>query len=178
VHLSRVETAETVLDEKAASRLAMLYERHVPRAVALARLLTDDDHLAEDVAHDAFIRAAGRFAKLRRPEAFDAYLRKAVVNTCRAGWRRARVEREWLRRQTVSDIAELPPFGPDERTVLWRAIANLPWRQRAAVVLRYYEDLPHEQIGELLRCSTGAVESLLSRAMSTLRKLIDREDLR
>jgi RNA polymerase sigma-70 factor (sigma-E family) len=178
VHLSRVETAETVLDEKAASRLAMLYERHVPRAVALARLLTDDDHLAEDIAHDAFIRAAGSFAKLRRPEAFDAYLRKAVVNTCRAGWRRARVEREWLRRQTVSESAERPPFDPDERTVLWRAIANLPWRQRAAVVLRYYEDLPHEQIGELLRCSTGAVESLLSRAMSTLRKLIDREDLR
>ena len=178
MHLSDVETAETVLDKIAASRLAMLYERHVPRAVALARLLTDDDYLAEDVAHDAFIRAAARFADLRRPDAFDTYLRKAVVNACRAGWRRVRVEREWLRRQTVSDIAERPPFDPDERTVLWRAIANLPWRQRAAVVLRYYEDLPHEQIGELLRCSTGAVESLLSRAMSTLRKLIDREDLR
>ena len=166
------------LDETAASRLAMVYERNVPRAVALARLLTDDDYLAEDVAHDAFIRAAARFADLRRPDAFDAYLRKAVVNTCRAGWRRVRVEREWLRRQTVSDIAERPPFDSDERTVVWRAIANLPWRQRAAVVLRYYEDLPHEQIGELLRCSTGAVESLLSRAMSTLRRLIDREDLR
>lgn len=85
MHLSGVETAERVLDETAASRLATLYERHVPRAVALARLLTDDDHLAEDVAHDAFIRVAGRFADLRRPDAFEAYLRKAVVNRCRAG---------------------------------------------------------------------------------------------
>jgi RNA polymerase sigma-70 factor (sigma-E family) len=149
----------------------------VPRAVALARLLTDDDHMAEDIAHDAFIRAAGRFANLRRPDAFDAYLRKAVLNGCRARWRRVRLEREWLRRQPPGDVVQPQPFDPDQRTLVWRAIAELPWRQRAAVVLRYYEDLPYGEIADLLRCSTGAVESLLSRAMSTLKHVIDREDL-
>ena len=78
------------------TRLAALYEAHVPRGVAIARLLTGDEHVAEDLAHDAFIKAAGRFAHLRRPEAFDAYYRRAVVNTCKMQFRRSRVERRGL----------------------------------------------------------------------------------
>jgi RNA polymerase sigma-70 factor (sigma-E family) len=166
------------MGKAAASRLEQLYEAHVGRAVSLARLLTGDDQTAEDVAHDSFIRATGRFADLRRPESFDAYLRKTVVNECRARWRRRRLERDWLRRQPPAEQVARPSFDPDERSVIWHAITALPWRQRAAVVLRFYEDLPQREVAELLRCSTGAVESLLSRAIVTLRSAMDEEDHR
>jgi len=76
-------------------RVAELYERHVGRAVALAVLVGDRD-TAEDIAHEAFIRTAGRLAGLRDPSAFEAYLRRTVVNLCRARARRASIERRYL----------------------------------------------------------------------------------
>src|SRR5881397_754394 len=76
-----------------------LYARHAAEAESLAYLLTGDPYLAEDVAQEAFIRLAGRFRHLRNPDAFGAYLRKTVVNLCRAHFRRARVERAYLRRE-------------------------------------------------------------------------------
>ncbi len=80
-----------------ASRLAGLYEEHVGRAVALATLLTGDRAIAEDIAHDAFLRVAGRFRDLRDPGAFGPYLRTTVVNMCRARARRLDRERILLR---------------------------------------------------------------------------------
>jgi RNA polymerase sigma factor (sigma-70 family) len=148
--------------------LAVLYEQHVGRATALARLLTGDEHVAEDLAQEAFIRTAGRLAHLRR----------TVVNLCHARFRRQRVEHDWLRRQDRSELASDPPFDPDERTIVWNAIESLPWRQRAAIVLRYYEDLPHSEIAELLGCSVKATESLISRAITTLRDAMTQEDVR
>jgi RNA polymerase sigma-70 factor (sigma-E family) len=169
------EGAPTVIERPT---LATLYQQHVGRAVSLARLLTGDDHLAEDVAQEAFIRTAGRFAHLRQPDAFAGYLRRTVVNLCRARFRRLRVERDWLRRQKHEEPAAPPAFDPEDRMVMWRAIEDLPWRQRAAVVLRFYEDMSQAEIAELLRCSVGAVESLLSRAMTALRSTVTEEDVR
>jgi RNA polymerase sigma-70 factor (sigma-E family) len=156
--------------------LASLYEEHVGRATALARLLTGDDHMAEDIAHEAFIRTAGRFAHLRQPDAFGAYLRTTVVNLCRVRFRRLRLERDWLSRQDRREPVARPEFDPDDRAAVWNAIESLPWRQRAAVVLRYYEDLSQPEIARLLRTSVGAVESLLSRAMAALRSSMSEED--
>jgi len=148
--------------------LEMVYRRVVGRAEALARALTGDPHLAQDIAHDAFIRVAGRFGHLRDPGAFDAYLRRAVINGCRSHFRRLREERTGLRRIGVTPEA-VEAGGPEERDALWTAIQALPFRQRAAVVLRYYEDLSEAQAGDVLRCSPRAVNSLISRAMATLR---------
>jgi DNA-directed RNA polymerase specialized sigma24 family protein len=61
-------------------RMSELYIRHVGRAVGLARLVTNNDALAEEIAHEAFIRVAGRFGDLRHAEAFEPYLRRTVVN--------------------------------------------------------------------------------------------------
>jgi RNA polymerase sigma-70 factor (sigma-E family) len=158
--------------------LAVLYEQHVGRATTLARLLTGDDHVAEDVAQEAFLRTAGRFSHLRRPDAFPAYLRRTVVNLCRARFRRQRLERDWLRRQDRREPPSHPSYDPDERATVWSAIEALPWRQRAAIVLRFYEDLSHSEIAELLGCSVGATESLLSRAITTLRTTMTEEDVR
>lgn len=156
-------------------RLAELYERHVVRAVALATLLGGDAHSAEDIAHEAFVRAAGRLSALRDPGAFDAYLRRTIVNLCRTRWRRAAVERRYLSWTVRQEVAAPSPWHED-RDVLWRALGELPYRQRAAVVLRYYEDLSEDRVAEVLRCSPRAVNSLVARAMATLRTRITEEE--
>ena len=153
--------------------LEELYERHLPAAVALARLIARDADVAEDLAQEAFIRAAARFGRLRDPAAFEAYLRRTVVNLCRRRWRRRRLERAYERstREPVARLADV-----EERDELWSAIATLPYRQRAAVVLRYYEDLSESQTADVLRCSPRAVNALVSRAMATLRTTLKEDE--
>ncbi|HEX9377049.1 MAG TPA: sigma-70 family RNA polymerase sigma factor [Actinomycetota bacterium] len=148
--------------------LEALYRRLVGGAEGLARALTGDPYLAQDIAHDAFIRVAGRFGHLRNAGAFEAYLRRAVVNQCRSHFRRAGVERRGLQRLGVR-IEASAAHALEERDSLWATIQALPYRQRAAIVLRFYEDLSEAQAGEILRCSPRAVNSLVSRAMATLR---------
>jgi RNA polymerase sigma factor (sigma-70 family) len=165
-----VESAGALGDVAAipASRLARLYEEHVGRAVGLATLLTGDRAIAEDIAHDAFLRVAGRFHDLRDPAAFGPYLRTTVVNMCRARGRRLARERAWLHNSTRPEAVEADQSAED-RDQLWGFIRQLPYRQRAALVLKYWEDQSEAQIGQILRCSPRAVNALLSRAKTTLR---------
>ena len=81
--------------------LAELYERNAPGAVRLAYLITSDPDLAQDIAQEAFVRVAGRFRHLRVPEAFDAYLRRTVVNLCNSHFRHERVARAALEREAA-----------------------------------------------------------------------------
>jgi RNA polymerase sigma-70 factor (sigma-E family) len=151
--------------------LEALYARHAPDAVRLATLLTRDSALAQDLVHDAFARLGGRLVHLRRPEAFDAYLRRTVVNMARMHFRRRLVERAWLARQSTVEhfLADESP-GVEDRDALRRALHRLPERQRAALVLRFYEDLTHEQIATTLRCRPGTAASLVSRGLARLRQ--------
>lgn len=151
--------------------LAELYERSVGRMVALARLLTGDAHAAEDIAHDAFIRSASRLGAMRDPGRFDAYLLRAVVNLCRSRARRHVVERAWLRRER--EPAPVAGPAPEERDAVWTAVLALPRRQREAVVLRFYEDLTEERVGQVLGCSAKAVNGLIDRAKAGLREALD-----
>jgi DNA-directed RNA polymerase specialized sigma24 family protein len=115
--------------------LEELYARHVPSAVILARLLTGEAAAAEDIAHEGFIRAAGRFEHLRDVSNFDAYLRRTVVNLCHARGRSLVRERAALRRARA-----IPPATHDATLRRRRGLVSdprLPFRQRAAVVLRY-----------------------------------------
>ena len=70
----------------------------------------------------------------------------------------------------------MPPSRAEDQDVLWRALRELPHRQRAAVVLRYYEDQSEEQVADTMRCSPRAVNALVSRAMATLRARIHNEE--
>lgn len=158
-----------------ASKLVALYEEHVGRAVGLATLLTGDVHSAEDIAHDAFLRAAGRSRHLRDPDAFGSYLRTTVVNMCRARGRWVRRQRNLLDRERGTRTTE-PDTTADDRDELWPLIKGLPYRQRAALVLRYWDDLSEAQIADVLRTSPRAVNALLSRAMDTLRSGIGRSE--
>ena len=149
-----------------------LYAAHAPDAIRLAYLLTRDRALAEDLSQEAFVRMFGRFRDLRRPEAFRAYLRTTVVNLSRSHFRRARVERAFLAR-TASEPAATGP-EPEPRSELWEALGALNPRQRAAIVLRYYEDLTEAQTADVLRCPVGTVKSLVSRGMERLRRELER----
>jgi hypothetical protein len=88
---------------------------------------------------DAFVRLVGRFGHLRVPDAFPAYLRRTIVNLHTSGLRRLRLERAYVEREGHKRVeaAALPDVGTPE--ALWRALQTLPARQRAVVVLRYYE---------------------------------------
>jgi RNA polymerase sigma-70 factor (sigma-E family) len=158
-------------------RLADLYHRHADGARRLAYLLTGDRELAEDITHEAFIKLVGRWHDIRHPEAFGSYLRTTVVNLTRGHFRRLRVERNYLagERSKRSDEAGLPDVeGRDE---MWRRLQRLSPRQRAAIVLRYYEDLSEQQTADTLGCSVGAVKSLVNRGMEALRGHIRSEAL-
>ncbi len=156
--------------------LADLYVRHVPSANRLAFLLTGDRSQAEDLVHDAFVRCVGRFGHLRAHEAFDAYLRRTIVNLHTSRLRRLRVERTFL--STHTDLGPRTSAMPDVagREDMWRRLGTLHPRQRAVLVLRYYEDLSERETAEALRCSVAAVKSLTARAMAALREGIRGED--
>jgi RNA polymerase sigma-70 factor (sigma-E family) len=145
------------------TRFVDLYRGSYAAMVRLAHLLTAADPAAEELVQDAFLRVQSRWDRVDNPA---AYLRAAVVNACRNHQRRGVLERR--HRTTVVDTAEK---APDE---MRDAIAALPRRQRAAIVLRYYEDLPEAEIADLLGCSVPAVKSLLHRAVQDLRKVIER----
>jgi RNA polymerase sigma-70 factor (sigma-E family) len=160
----------------AAGRLADVYARNAPAAVRLAYLITSDAELARDIAQDAFVRVAGRLGHLRVPDAFDAYLRRSVVNLCTTYFRRRRIERAYLQRAAAEPGGELPAPDVGVRDELRTALRSLPARQRTAIVLRYYEDLSEQQVADAMRCSVPAARSLIGRGMHTLRALIEGDE--
>jgi RNA polymerase sigma-70 factor (sigma-E family) len=149
--------------------LSELYERNAPAAVRLAYLLTGDRSVAEDITQDAFVRVSGRLAHLREGAAFDAYLRRAVVNLAKNHFRRRAVERAYLERTRPEAATAGHEHPYVEREATMAALARLPQRQRAAIVLRFYEDLSEGTIAEILRCRNGTVRSLVTRGVQALR---------
>jgi RNA polymerase sigma factor (sigma-70 family) len=156
--------------EDETNSIERLYIRHIPAARVTAYLVTGDRSAAEDLAHEAFLRVTGRFRHLRSPEAFHSYLRRAVVNLSLNHLRKLRRERAYVeseqreRAKTVS----LPDFA--QQAQLWEALLDLPPRRRAALVLRFYEDLSEQQTAEVLQCSPSAVRSLVFHGMKALRE--------
>src|SRR5437763_1397048 len=117
--------------------LAELYVRHQPAALRLAYMLTGHRELAEDLVQDAFVKLAGRFVHLRKAEAFETYLKRMIVNLFLSHLRRRKVERAYVQREGGEPGTAQGPSDLGERDEMWRALAGLPERQRAALVLRY-----------------------------------------
>jgi RNA polymerase sigma-70 factor (sigma-E family) len=162
-------------DDPITSKLEDAYVRYAPAALRLAYFLTGDPEAARDLVQDAFVRVAGRFRYLRQPDAFDSYLRRTIVNLHTSKLRRLKVERSSLAREATFPVQVAVEEGHEVRDEMWKAILGLPPRQRAAVVLRYYEDLSERQASEVLHCSIGALNQLIARAMKTLRTRIGEE---
>jgi RNA polymerase sigma-70 factor (sigma-E family) len=172
---SRTEAAETPGGEILPGRMAELYERHAGAGLRLAYLLTGGDRsAAEDLLHEAFVRCVGRFRHLRVPDAFDAYLRRSIVNLHMSGLRRTKLERAHAARErgAPTRVSSMPDVAA--RQDVWSALRILPARQRAALVLRYYEDLSERDTAEVLGCSLPAVKSLIARGTEALRGKIPR----
>lgn len=134
----------------------------------LAYLLTGDGHRAEDLVQDTLERLCRRWSRMTHVVDPHAYARKILLNQ-HLSWRRKRASSELV-------VADLPErSGEDEteavgvRHLLWQRIGALPPRQRAVVVLRYYEDLSDADIAEALGISAGTVRSTAMRALTKLR---------
>jgi DNA-directed RNA polymerase specialized sigma24 family protein len=140
-----------------------LYEECFASMVRLAVALTGSDVLAEDLVQDAFVRVHARWDRIERPR---PYLRVAVVNACRSAGRRAARERGAAARE----LAVAYPLGADE---LFDALSKLPYRNRAALVLQFYEGLTQSEIADVLGCREGTVASLVHRGIAQLRGVIE-----
>ena len=148
--------------EFSSSFVDLYYECFTPM-VRLAWALTGSEAMAEDLAQDAFVRVHAHWERVEHPR---AYLRQAVVNACRSASRRSRRERS----TDPPLLAEVAQLEADE---LFDALARLPYRQRAALVLQFYEGLPQSEIAELLHCREGTVASLVHRGLAQLRRVIE-----
>lgn len=160
---------ETAVRTTAAGRFEDLYAAHGRDAVRLAYLLTGDRSEAEDVAQEAFVRLLGKFADLRKPEVFRAYLMRTVTNLVRSRFRHLAVERKHAGTfVSRGDPVQMPDLGTRDELVA--ALARLPYRQRAALVLRYCEDLSEQQTADVLGTSVKAVKGLVVRGLAHLRE--------
>lgn len=146
------------------------YAGQVARVVRLAGLLGADD--PEDVAQEAFCRLYTARSRVREPEVV-AYLNRIVVNEVRDRARRRRTAAGKRHLLAVSD-AVAGPTG--ERTAVLTALAALPPRQRESIVLRYWLDLPFEQVAEAMGVSTGTAKSQVSRGLAALETALGEED--
>ncbi|MCG5442887.1 SigE family RNA polymerase sigma factor [Micromonospora sp. NIE79] len=138
--------------------------------VRLARLLTGDEHRAEDLVQEVLARAYARWGRISRTDRPDAYVRRMLVNTHNSWWRR-RSSQEISVAAVLDRAGEVDEAaGVAERDALWRLVCDLPARQRTVIVLRYYEDLDDTSIAEILACSTGTVRTHAKRALAALRQ--------
>ncbi|MBT2384448.1 SigE family RNA polymerase sigma factor [Streptomyces sp. ISL-11] len=137
-----------------------------------ARSLTSNPCDAEDLLQTALTKTYLAWERIEDHRALDGYVRRALVNTRTSQWRKRRVDEfpcEELPEREATAAAD-PAESQALRDAMWRAVLRLPARQRAMVVLRYYEDLTEVQTAELLGVSVGTVKSAVSRALGKLRE--------
>lgn len=137
------------------------YDRELPAQVRRASLLVGSADAAHDVVHDAFVEVFRRWDRLDEP---GPYLSVAVLNRCRDEARRSSTAERKL--------PLLVDRGGPEDDDLWDALQALPFNHRAAVVLRYYHQLPEREIAELLECRPGSVGPWIQRGLRALRKAV------
>lgn len=137
------------------------------RLLRTAYLLTRNWASAEDLLQITLVKAWRVWPRLHDEP--DAYVRRVMVNMYRSWWRRRR-----FREVPIEELAEQPGYpdgagGVDDQTSLWAALGRLPRRERAVLVLRYFEDLTEAETARVLGCSVGTVKSQASRALAKLR---------
>jgi RNA polymerase sigma-70 factor (sigma-E family) len=133
----------------------------------LGFLLTGDWDQAEELAQEAMARTFAAWPRIRGYDRPAAFARKVLVNRHRSLLRRAVVEARHTLTSRPQQWHE-PDFGGDD-LVLWQALQRLPGRQRTAIVLRYYLDLPEAEVARLLGVPVGTVKSLVHRGLARLR---------
>lgn len=140
-----------------------------------AYLICGDANAAQDLVQTALTRTMVRWSRIDHGRA-DAYVRAAIVNEQRMAWRR-----RWRGERPTAELPEhagRDAFARvDQLDALQRALVRLPVRQRAAVVLRYLDDMSEVQVAEVLHCSVGTVKSQTSRGLAKLRSHLEDDDV-
>jgi RNA polymerase sigma-70 factor (sigma-E family) len=154
----------------------MTFEEYVlargPALMRFARLLTADNHRAEDLVQDVLAKAFVHWRRITAADHPDLYVRRMLLNAHHS-WRRRRTNRE----VTAADLGDYENVVDAtltlvERDAIWRVVRTLPARQRTVIVLRYYEDYDDATIAGLLGCSTGTVRTQAMRALEKLRAVL------
>lgn len=151
-----------------------LYREHALGLTRLALVMTQDKQAAEDIVQDAFCGLHRRWDQLHDTDRALSYVRSAVVNGCRSEFRR----RKSLRRHLPDPpgwSAESAALASEERREVLRALAQLPARQREALVLRYYLGLSEAETASAMRISRGTAKSTAARGIAALRQILGEE---
>jgi RNA polymerase sigma-70 factor (sigma-E family) len=140
-----------------------------PALLGTAYLLTGDRAAAEDLLQASLTKAWAAWRRVSAADSPEAYVRRVMANTYAAWWRR-----RWHGERPTEVLPETvhgadPTVVVDDRDALWRALGTLPRRQRAVLVLRYFEDLSEAETANALGISVGTVKSQASRALAKLR---------
>jgi len=152
-----------------------LADEHLDAAYRLARAILRDATDAQDATHDAFEHAWRKWSTLRDPSRFEPWFDRILVNTCRDRLRSARRQATDISVEVA--LASGDPFGQaNDRALLSNAIAGLSPDHRVVVALRYFSDLPVEEIASRLGIPPGTVQSRLHYALKRLHVAIDAAD--
>jgi len=142
----------------------------IPTLRRLAYLLTGDGHRADDLVQQTITTLYVKWQRARTANNLDAYVRTMLVRTYvdekRLAWARVQLFRDTPESSTVED------GGVEDRHVVRAALAKVPRRQQAVLVLRFFFDLGVDEVAETLGCSSGTVKSHTSRGLATLRRLL------
>lgn len=152
---------------RSSATLEHVFESEYAALLRLSVLLSGDAHTAEDIVQDAFVRVASKLHRLQEDE-LRPYLRRVVINLLKNRSRRQSLEQ---RIKSLLPERRSEPSVEDqmaERDRLWSALGQMAPRQRACIVLRFYEDLPERAIADAVGCSVGTVKSQISRGLSRL----------
>ena len=164
--MATIAHADTpTFEEYAAAAWPSLYRR--------AYLLAANHADAEDLAQQTLIKTYGAWSQVIQAESPDAYVRRILTNTFLSMKRPKGRRLELLAGDNALEPVSSPVDGPEDRMALWPHVRSLPPRQRAVIVLRYYEQLSEAEIADALGCSRGNVKSTAHRALQNLRTALD-----
>lgn len=159
------------MDEQAREDFRSYVAARSPALLRTAYMLSGNRADAEDLLQTALAKTYLAWDRIREREAVDGYVRRVMVNTQTSWWRRRKVDEH-----PTGDLPDRPSrdagdFSDDVslHDALWTALSELPRRQRAMVVLRYYEDLSEAETAAVMGVSVGTVKSTTSRALTKLR---------
>ena len=148
-----------------------------PALVRYATALCGDPTEAEELVQSALVRVALRWPFVRDKDNPDGYVRRAIANGYLTTWRRVRSRETRVAEPPDVVVAADASAGIDDVVTVRRALAALPPRQRAVLVLRYLEDRSEQETADLLGCSVGTVKSQASKALAKLRNVVEGGEL-
>ncbi|MDR7251726.1 RNA polymerase sigma-70 factor (sigma-E family) [Nocardioides sp. BE266] len=158
-------------DDRADAGFASYVAARRPALLRWARAVAGDPHTAEDLLQASLVRVLPHWGGLREEAAADAYVRRTITRL-HVSWQR----QPWRRDERPSDllpelVGHVDETDPHDDGELWALVLALPDQQRAAVALRFYEQLSVAETATVLGCSTGTVKSNTSRGLAALRRL-------